>query len=104
MEEQRGQQWEPRRELFEALLSRPAVGAAEAMALLGTCRAARSVGVAVSASLTAVRAVAVVDPNNTADHRCAKLVAPLIVDLEPTVETLKDGTESSKAWWGAAPG
>jgi len=34
----------PARELFEALLSNPALGAAEALALLGTCKAARSVG------------------------------------------------------------
>ena len=45
----------PARELFEALLSNPALGAAEALALLGTCKAARSVGGA--PSLAALRAV-----------------------------------------------
>ena len=81
MEEQQQQhqhqqyQWEPRRELFEALLlSSPALGPAEAMALLGTCRAARSVGRA--ASLDALRAVAVSDTWSSP-------VVPLIRDLEP---------------------
>jgi hypothetical protein len=43
------------REIFEVLLSSPLLGAAEALALLGTCKYARGVGRA--ASLDAVRAV-----------------------------------------------
>ena len=43
------------REIFVVLLSSPLVGANEALALLGTCKEARSVGRA--ASLDAVRAV-----------------------------------------------
>jgi hypothetical protein len=48
------------REIFEVLLSSPLLGAAEALALLGTCKDARGVGRA--ASLDAVRAVCTKQP------------------------------------------
>ena len=83
-QQQQQPQWEPGRELFEALLSNPAVGAAEAIALLGTCRAARGVGGA--ASLSAIRTVAVVD----SEAYEPELPVPLIRDLEPVRETLVD--------------
>ena len=86
-QQQQQEQWEPGRELFEALLlSSPAVGAAEAMALLGTCRAARSVGAA--ASLANISAVAVVNSEN------GEPVVPLIRDLDPSQEN----NDSPKVW------
>ena len=62
------------------------------MALLGSCRAARSVGAA--ASLTALRAVTLVDPCYVDEEP----VVPLIRDLEPVQETLDSGVESKPRW------
>ena len=72
------------RELFEALLSNLALGAAEALALLGTCKAARSVGGA--PSLAALRAVSL-DEDSTAvgpatpQHPSGWRVVPLVRSL-----------------------
>ena len=67
------------REIFEAVLSSPSVEAAEAWALLGTCKAARSVGGA--ASLKQLRAVALV----TTAHKPLEeqYAVPFVCDLFP---------------------
>jgi hypothetical protein len=76
----------PSRELFEALLSCPALGAAEALALLGTCTTARGVGSA--ASLRAVRAVAFA-------NSAAEEAAPMVRALAPVkyMDEYMDGEE-----------
>jgi hypothetical protein len=68
------------REIFEALLSSPSVEAAEAWALLGTCKAARSVGGA--ASLKEVCAVALF---TTTAHKPLEeqYAVPFVCDLFP---------------------
>jgi hypothetical protein len=67
------------REIFEAVLSSPSVEAAEAWALLGTCKAARGVGGA--ASLKQLRAVALV----TTAHKPLEeqYAVPFVCDLFP---------------------
>ena len=88
LEQPQQEQWEPGRDFFEALLlSSPSVGAAEAVALLGTCGAARSVGAA--ASLDALRAIAVgTDP-----------VVPLIRDLEPVQDDDDEYGDYGRKFW-----
>jgi hypothetical protein len=84
----------PSREIFEALLSNPHVVPAEAWALLGTCRAARSVGGA--ASLRAVRALLLGEykgfgPSEIVLH---------LRDLEPAVD---DENNEEKTWDNESP-
>ena len=81
---------EPVREVYEALLSNPLLGAAEAVALLGTCRTARDVKFA--SSLRAIRAVAVTEESGDD------------VPVVPKVRSLLPSTSSSISAAASAPG
>jgi hypothetical protein len=70
------------REIFETMLSSSSVGAAEAWALLGSCKAARSVGGA--ASLKELTAVALLSPTSTPLEELQYAV-PFVCDLHPYV-------------------